>query len=657
VGAAVHLGAAVSLGVASALAFGCNAFEEAPPEGGRVVRLVPTDDRAAVQSELQALPVSGGTLLSMGPGGAVAVSDPARDRVNVGIGPETTEITLEKGSEPGRLAQIDGTQFAVVLRGSGEVAAFDTIGSDGAPEELWRTSVCIAPRGIDFELGSGLVHVACADGHLVSLDGETGSEAARVQLDSDLRDVVAADGRLYVSRFRSAEVLFVEDGEIARRVTMPTVNVSNSFGQGLQKMKPTVAWRMQAAPTSGVVVVHQRAALDTVGVDAAQDEEGVEVEVSPYGGSSGPSAPDCTAIVQTGISQVRADGARLTSPSLARVILPVDIAVSANGNSFAVANAGPADPDTPPSTIKSIDPDGFSFSDQSNVRPGSGVHLFNAGDMIWVSDADESVLDVGCVHGTSFQEGTPTTAVAFDGNDLVAQQPARAVLSKLQLSSGFDVQEIALGGESIVDTGHEIFHRDTGGGLACASCHPEGTDDGHVWKFEGLGSRRTQNLAVPLAETAPFHWNGELLSLNSLMDEVFVERMGGTFQSGERLGALQNWLFTAPQPLQIGRMNEAAERGKMLFESSSVGCATCHKGSALSDNLSYDVGTTKDRERLQVPSLVGVGAHGPFMHNGCAKTLHERFENPDCGGGDAHGVTSNLSPSEVDDMVEYLKTL
>jgi hypothetical protein len=60
--------------------------------------------------------------------------------------------------------------------------------------------------------------------------------------------------------------------------------------------------------------------------------------------------------------------------------------------------------------------------------------------------------------------------------------------------------------------------------------------------------------------------------------------------------------------------------------------------------------------RVQVPSLVGVAFRGPFMHTGCANTLADRFD-PRCGGGDAHGRTSQLNPGELRDLVSYLQTL
>ena len=43
------------------------------------------------------------------------------------------------------------------------------------------------------------------------------------------------------------------------------------------------------------------------------------------------------------------------------------------------------------------------------------------------------------------------------------------------------------------------------------------------------------------------------------------------------------------------------------------------------------------------------------MHDGCAKTLADRFGA--CGGGDAHGVTSTLTQAQLADLVAYLESL
>jgi cytochrome c peroxidase len=215
---------------------------------------------------------------------------------------------------------------------------------------------------------------------------------------------------------------------------------------------------------------------------------------------------------------------------------------------------------------------------------------------------------------------------------------------------------IELGGADVTDTGHALFHNDAGRGIACASCHPEGTEDGHVWSFSGLGARRTQPLNAGLSQTAPYHWDGELADVGKLMEEVFVKRMGGEHESPERVAALQRWLFALrlPSPLRPSN-DEAAERGALLFTSDEVGCASCHVGIALTNNTSLKVGTDA-QTALQVPSLLGVSHRAPFMHTGCAATLLDRFD-PDCGGGELHGHTAQLSDEQLQDLIAYLETL
>jgi cytochrome c peroxidase len=96
----------------------------------------------------------------------------------------------------------------------------------------------------------------------------------------------------------------------------------------------------------------------------------------------------------------------------------------------------------------------------------------------------------------------------------------------------------------------------------------------------------------------------------------------------------------------------AAERGRALFNNGEVGCASCHAGERLTNNVSVNVGTGA---AFQVPSLVGLAWRAPYMHDGCAKTLSDRFRP--CGGGDAHGKTSHLTDEERADLIAYLETL
>jgi mono/diheme cytochrome c family protein len=211
---------------------------------------------------------------------------------------------------------------------------------------------------------------------------------------------------------------------------------------------------------------------------------------------------------------------------------------------------------------------------------------------------------------------------------------------------------ISLSDESVADTGTALFHIKSGFGVACASCHPEGRDDGRVLQFVGIGPRRTQSFAGGLIDTAPFHWSGDVDDLPALVHEVFVSRMGGPQPNRQQIEHFSGFLDRIPSPIAPVLDADAVVRGKAVFEDPSVGCASCHEGENLTNNQSVDVGTGGV---FQVPSLVGVSARAPFLHDGCAPTLDDRFGS--CGGGDAHGVTSGLAAGERADLVTYLSSL
>jgi cytochrome c peroxidase len=213
-----------------------------------------------------------------------------------------------------------------------------------------------------------------------------------------------------------------------------------------------------------------------------------------------------------------------------------------------------------------------------------------------------------------------------------------------------------------------MFHRNDGGTvrLACASCHGQGRDDGHVWNFN-IGPRRTQNISNDVMTTAPFHWDGKMKDLGMIMHEVFEKRMGGRPQGQAHVDAFSTWLSKMPamsNPV-TGEESQIAA-GEELFQG-KAGCNGCHTGAKFTNNQNKDVGTG---QAFQVPSLVGVAMRAPYMHDGCATTLKDRFDptlmSKDgkrvCGGdmsdgANRHGNVSALSEAEVDDLVAYLESL
>jgi mono/diheme cytochrome c family protein len=373
------------------------------------------------------------------------------------------------------------------------------------------------------------------------------------------------------------------------------------------------------------------------------------------GGSAYGGGGSCQGVVQAEITQI--DSAGVPGATMRfDAVLAVDVAVAPTSGLIAVAQAGERDPEQPLPSF--VDDSGNNNGGSAVVAPsGPGGPGFGSVMMF----LPQSMI-VGAEQSCTFpNNGVPVqgqpTAVAFAPDDtVVVQSREPAQISIMRNAANFPADPgplvVDLGGASVFDTGHALFHRDAGAGIACASCHAEGGDDGHVWHFAGIGPRRTQSVNVGLDGTQPFHWSGDQADVPALMEDVFVQRMGGVHESPARTQALQGWLFAlTPLPAQRLATDKAALRGQKLFEGDAQ-CGTCHNGAKLTDNKTVDVGTG---EPLQVPSLRGVGYRAPLIHNGCATTLKDRFD-PACGG-DKHGNTAKLSDGQISDLIAYLQTL
>ena len=66
-------------------------------------------------------------------------------------------------------------------------------------------------------------------------------------------------------------------------------------------------------------------------------------------------------------------------------------------------------------------------------------------------------------------------------------------------------------------------------------------------------------------------------------------------------------------------------------------------------------GVTDSSEMIDVPHLTNSSYSAPYLHDGSVRTLEELWTK--FNSNDAHGVTSDLSQQEIQDLVEYLKTL
>jgi hypothetical protein len=592
----------------------------AEPAGGQPVDTLDTAEPAAP-------PISGGTLLVTRDGLRAVASDPDLDRVAIvaiGAAPELlADVQLSRGEEPGRLAEDRDGRVHAVLRRGGAIATLDL--ESGAA--LARRPVCVSPRGIAYDESADLLHVACASGELVSLSPASGEVSRRLQLDADLRDVVVVPGGLVVSRFKSASLVRLDQqGNVVARIAPKAIergpqDLSQPANDPLES---AVAWRTVTTSSGGVFMLHQYAVARPLELG-----ENASVPAAPYRAEGS----NCGGVVTPAVSTLGPTGELEMGLPLPALALSVDVAASSDEKWLAVAHAGAKD-------------------DKVTLYHSEELPTLGRSPVGCASPAGR-VIVVGQPVAVAMLPGrVPATIAESEWLVVQTRNPRR-----LAFYSGFSAPRASVDLEGPADgVGNFIFHVDAGSGIACAQCHPEGGEDGRVWKFQPIGPRRTQALNAGLSGTAPYRWSGELASIEDLLSDVFVRRMGLTRPPASNLGHLSRWLESLRPPIpMVDSDSDAAVRGRSLFESSQVGCTECHAGPNVAKSSNVDVGP-EPGQAFQVPALRGVGYRAPFMHDGCAPTLRARFDQA-CGGGDRHGKTSQLSEEQIADLIAYLESL
>jgi mono/diheme cytochrome c family protein len=202
---------------------------------------------------------------------------------------------------------------------------------------------------------------------------------------------------------------------------------------------------------------------------------------------------------------------------------------------------------------------------------------------------------------------------------------------------------------------------------------------------------------------------GDLMRYSSLAQDVFtLDRYGngpaaaaghGARYSDEQLYALVLYLYSLQPPPNPNRFDEAAARGKRIFERER--CGGCHTPPLYTNNKlipadgfdpladharrfdilptrigvdpSYALQTHKGTGYYKVPSLKGIWYRGPLEHNGSVATLEDWFDPARVRddyvptgfkGYDGkrrsvrgHRFGLNLQPAEKQALIAFLKTL
>jgi len=251
-----------------------------------------------------------------------------------------------------------------------------------------------------------------------------------------------------------------------------------------------------------------------------------------------------------------------------------------------------------------------------------------------------------------------------------------------------------------------------GEGVACASCHPDGRDDGFVWRevhFPALGegddgrrlasdpvvlkathehgsfnggadfempdplggARQTPMLAGRVTAKGPYGWRGQSDTLPERIAHGFVLHRTQLskphdFSTGESAyftAAVAKFLREGLRPPAKNDrpLMEQEKRGQELFMDANVGCAACHDPkNEYSDGAVYPkVVRPKKGYRAEpnvnfrTPSLHFVSGTPPYFHDGSRATLDDLVKY----NMDRMGKTTQLSEDDRAALVAFLKTL
>jgi len=260
----------------------------------------------------------------------------------------------------------------------------------------------------------------------------------------------------------------------------------------------------------------------------------------------------------------------------------------------------------------------------------------------------------------------------LDDNISVIDTSAEKVTSTIDLGGPKTVNALRRG-EQLFFTADYAFQ----GQFGCANCHLDATIDGLQWDLEpdGFGKDIVDNRSLEdLAGTEPFKWNGgnpDMPTECGPRTEMYFYRSQS--YNAQELSDLVSFVYSLPyRPnryrLANGELTPAQERGKAIFERTKYKngnpipeknrCAYCHSGPKYTNQRQIDVGTGKPTDRspvIDVPQLPNVVYSAPYLHDGSARSLEEIWTvfNPK----DTHGVSNDLRKEELNDLVEYLKTL
>ena len=345
---------------------------------------------------------------------------------------------------------------------------------------------------------------------------------------------------------------------------------------------------------------------------------------------------------------------------------PFDIVVSPDGKKAYVSNAG-----VDRISVISVD------SIRSILKETPKDQLKNISNNLGIS----SRFVVKRVRTGSNPKGL---ALSSDGKKLyIAEQLEDKIgvfnTESLQMESAIDLGgprriTVARQGRRLFNNAGHTFQNQ----YACYTCHPDNHEDGLIYNMAGKDMGRnvtnTQSLRE-IGDTPPFKWNGKNQTIYKQDGMRFSTVLTRTEQfSYDDLDAITAYIMRGikyPPNLMYnphGKLTESQLRGKELYNRTTDNsgnvipennrCYTCHPAPLYSNLRPADVSTlaaSDDSILFDTPHLNNIYASAPYLHDGRAATLEEIWTI--YGEDNKHGFVNDLTKMQLNDLMDYLKSL
>ena len=288
---------------------------------------------------------------------------------------------------------------------------------------------------------------------------------------------------------------------------------------------------------------------------------------------------------------------------------------------------------------------------------------------------------IGRIHTGSNPKGMAlspdgkTLYVAERLDDQIGVINTESMLSErtIDLEGPRRITPVRYGRQILNNAGHTFQNQ-----YACYTCHPDVHEDGLVYNMAGKDmGRNLANVQTlrDIGKIPPYKWNGKNQTIYKQDGMRFSTILTRTEAFNyKELDALVAYIVVGnPNPPNLrfnphGELSAAQERGKVIFYRDfdnygneipeSNRCYTCHPPPNFTNLELTDVGTLADSDdpmKFDVPQLNNVYESAPYLHDGKAATLEEiwtRYNDYD-----EHGVANDMTKDELNDLVEYLKSI